>query len=138
MILAQNESDADRALGSLGVVIRSNYSMPPDHGANTTHIVMTDETLNNQWRDELEAMRIRMLHLRTAFSDAMRKRTNSAQFDYIAHQKGMFSRLPLNTQQIESLRTNHGIYIVGDGRINVAGLPEDDLDGLVDAISAVL
>lgn len=138
MILAQNESDADRALGSLGVVIRSNYSMPPDHGANTTHIVMTDETLNKQWRDELEAMRSRMLRLRTAFSDAMRKRTNSAQFDYIAHQKGMFSRLPLNTQQIESLRNNNGIYIVGDGRINVAGLPEEDMDAVVDAISGVL
>jgi len=112
--------------------------MPPDHGANTTHIVMTDETLNKQWRDELEAMRSRMLRLRTAFSDAMRKRTNSAQFDYIAHQKGMFSRLPLNTQQIESLRNNNGIYIVGDGRINVAGLPEEDMDAVVDAISGVL
>ena len=138
MLLAQNESNADRALGSLGVVIRSNYSMPPDHGANTTHIVMADESLNKQWREELEGMRSRMLRLRTAFSDAMRKRTNSAQFDYIANQKGMFSRLPLNSKQIETLRENNGIYIVGDGRINVAGLPEDNMDAVVDAISAVL
>jgi len=138
MILAENESNADRALGSLGVVIRSNYSMPPDHGANTTHIVLAEEALNKQWREELEAMRTRMLRLRTAFSDAMRKRTNSAQFDYIAHQKGMFSRLPLSTTQIETLRDKNGIYIVGDGRINVAGLPEENMDVLADAIAAVL
>jgi len=138
MILAENEGNADRALGSLGVVIRSNYSMPPDHGANTTHVVLADEALNKQWREELEAMRLRMLRLRKAFSEAMRQRTNSDKFDYIAGQKGMFSRLPLSSQQIDTLRDENGIYLVGDGRINVAGLPEDNMDDLVDAIAAVL
>ncbi len=138
MILAENNTNADKALGQLSVVIRSNYSMPPDHGANTTNLVLTDDALNKEWRDELEEMRLRMLRLRTAFAEGMRQRTNSDKFDYIAGQKGMFSRLPLNTQQIATLRDDNGIYLVGDGRINVAGLPEEGMDALVEAIASVL
>ena len=112
--------------------------MPPDHGANTTEMVLTDAALNQNWREELESMRVRMVGLRQAFADAMRKRTNSDRFDYIAGQRGMFSRLPLNSEQIARLRDEFGIYLVGDGRINVAGLPDNDIDSLADAISSVL
>ncbi len=138
ILVARNEAEATSAHALLGTVIRANYSMPPDHGANTTEIVLSDAELNSNWRDELEAMRIRMTGLRQAFSDAMRKRSNSDKFDYIARQKGMFSRLPLSTAQLDTLRDEHGIYIVGDGRINVAGLPENGLDKLADALCTVM
>lgn len=138
MLVAKDEAEATRAHGLLGSVIRANYSMPPDHGANSTELVLSDSAFNEDWREELEAMRLRMLRLRQAFSDALRKRSNSDRFDYIARQKGMFSRLPLNKAHIDQLREDHGIYIVGDGRINVAGLPEDGLDKLADAICSVL
>ena len=138
MLMGKNEVDASRAHALLASVIRSNYSMPPDHGANSTEIVLTDDALNSDWREELESMRVRMVRLRQEFSDAMRKRSNSDRFDYIAQQKGMFSRLPLNTLQLEQLRSEYGIYIVGDGRINVAGLPEGDLDTLADAVCNVM
>lgn len=138
ILVGRDEAEATRAHGRLGSVIRSNYSMPPDHGANSTEIVLSDEQLNADWREELESMRLRMDGLRKAFAEAMRKRSNSDRFDYIAEQKGMFSRLPLNTEQLNTLRDEHAIYIVGDGRINVAGLPEDALDKLADAICTVL
>jgi aspartate aminotransferase len=99
---------------------------------------MTDSALSSSWREELEAMRVRMVGLRQEFSETMRKRSNSDRFDYIATQKGMFSRLPLSTEQIETLRDDHAIYIVGDGRINVAGLPEEGIEELADAICSVL
>lgn len=138
ILVARDEMEATRALGRLSSVIRANYSMPPDHGANTTEMVLSDATLNADWRDELEDMRQRMVSLRKSFSEAMRKRSNSDRFDYIADQKGMFSRLPLNTSQLDSLRQEHGIYIVGDGRINVAGLPEEGMGKLADAICTVM
>ncbi len=138
ILMAQNEAEATRAFGQLTGVIRANYSMPPDHGANATEIVLTDDVLSAQWRDELESMRVRMVGLRQSFSDAMRKRSNSDKFDYIANQKGMFSRLPLTTEHIATLRDDHAIYIVGDGRINVAGLPEGEIDSLADAICTVM
>lgn len=138
ILIAENQAEATRAHGRLTTVVRSNYSMPPDHGANSTELVLGDDSLNAQWREELESMRLRMTQLRIAFSDAMRKRSNSDRFDYIARQKGMFSRLPLNTDQLTLLREEHGIYIVGDGRINVAGLPENGMDNLADAIYSVI
>ena len=138
MIMAKPEAEATRAHGRLGSVIRANYSMPPDHGANTTEIVLSDDGLNGEWREELEAMRQRMVGLRQAFAEALRKRSNSERFDYIAAQKGMFSRLPLTTEHINKLRDDHGIYIVGDGRINVAGLPEEGLDKLAAALCTIL
>jgi len=121
-------------------VIRSNYSMPPDHGAHVVELVLNDKAFNTNWREELEAMRVRMTGLRQSFADAMRKRTNSDRFDFLSDQKGMFSRLPLSPEQIEALRTNDGIYLVGDGRINVAGLPDDAkmMDSLAESIAAVL
>lgn len=138
ILVGRNEAETALAFGQLTSVIRSNYSMPPDHGANATEMVMTDSALSSSWREELEAMRTRMVGLRQEFSEAMRKRSNSDRFDYIATQKGMFSRLPLSTEQIETLRDDHAIYIVGDGRINVAGLPEEGIEELADAICSVL
>ncbi len=140
LLVGRNAAEADTALANLSGLIRSNYSMPPDHGAHVVEMVLVDDSYNANWREELEAMRVRMISLRHAFSDALRRRTNSDRFDFIAHQKGMFSRLPLNAEQIEKLRADNGIYIVGDGRINVAGLPdeESDMDALAAAIAAVL
>ncbi len=139
MLVAPDAAQAKRALGKLSAVIRANYSMPPDHGANSTRIVLDDETLYADWRVELEAMRLRMVALRQSFADHMRKRSNSDRFDAVATQKGMFSRLLLDTAQIDALREDHGIYIVGDGRINVAGLPDDTdrMAALCDAIAVV-
>ena len=138
ILIGKNEAEATRAHGRLGSVIRSNYSMPPDHGANTTELVLSNSELGADWREELESMRLRMVSLRESFSDALRKRSNSDRFDYIAQQKGMFSRLPLNKTQIDKLRDDYGIYMVGDGRINVAGLPDEGLDKLADAICTVI
>lgn len=138
ILVGRDAAETALAFGQLTSVIRSNYSMPPDHGANSTEIVLTDSVLSSTWREELESMRVRMVKLRKAFSEAMRKRSNSDRFDYIASQNGMFSRLPLTPEQIETLRSEHAIYIVGDGRINVAGLPEEGIEQLADAICTVL
>jgi len=138
ILLAGSEDEANRAFGLLSTVIRSNYSMPPDHGANSSEIILTDELLSSMWKKELESMRVRMVGLRKSFSDAMRKRSNSDRFDFIAKQKGMFSRLPLTSEQIDKLRDDYAIYLVGDGRLNVAGLPENDIDALADAICTVI
>jgi len=138
LVLATNQELANRAQAHLGSIIRSSCSMPPDHGANVSERVLLEPELNTLWRSELESMRQRLVRLRNDFSDAMRQRSNSARFDYIAAQKGMFSRLPLNTGQIEKLRVEHGLYIVGDGRINIAGLPDHGMAELAEAICSVL
>ena len=82
-------------------------------------------------------MRVRMLSLRTAFAEALRQQSNSARFDFLAVHRGMFSRLGLTPAEVTRLREEHAVYMVGDSRINVAGLPEDRLEALAAAVVAV-
>jgi aromatic-amino-acid transaminase len=138
MIMARDGAQADVAMSQMLSAARAIYSMPPDHGAAAVRIVLEDVALRADWEAELEEMRLRMLRLRVAFADALRRQSNSDRFDFVASHRGMFSRLGLTEAQVERLRVEHGVYMVGDSRINVAGLPEDGMDRLAKAIVSVL
>jgi aspartate/tyrosine/aromatic aminotransferase len=138
MILAKDGAQADVAMGQMLSAARAMYSMPPDHGAAAVRIVLEDAALRADWQAELEEMRMRMLRLRVQFAEALRRQSNSDRFDFVASHRGMFSRLGLSEAQVEQLRAGHGVYMVGDSRINVAGLPEDGMDALAKAIVSVL
>ena len=123
--------------GNLGSLNRMNFSFPPDHGAKVVEIILSDAGLRADWVAELEAMRQRMLTLRQSFAEALRRATNSDRFDFVATHRGMFSRLGLSPEQVGRLRNEHGIYMTGDSRINIAGLPAAGLDRLAASIAAV-
>lgn len=138
IVLARNAAEADLGYGQLLGIGRGIWSMPPDHAAACVRIVLHDDDLRGSWKEELEAVRQRMLSLRQGFADALRQKSNSDRFDFIAHQRGMFSRLGLTGEQVSRLRSEHGVYIVGDSRFNVAGLPGDRLDELAAKVVTVL
>ena len=108
--------------GNLAFLNRQNFSFPPDHGARLVTMILEDATLKAIWKAELEEVRLNMLGLRQALADALRMATNSDRFDFVARHRGMFSRLGLTPDQVKTLRLEHGIYMVGDSRINIAGL----------------
>lgn len=108
--------------GNLAFLNRQNYSFPPDHGARLVTMILTDAELRADWQAELEEVRLSMLGLRRQLADELRKLTNSDRFDFIAHHRGMFSRLGASEAQVEAMRRDHGIYMVGDSRLNIAGL----------------
>ena len=138
ILLGRDGPQADTAFSQLLGVGRGIWSMPPDHAAACVRIVLEDPELEAEWRSDLEDVRNRMLDLRQKFADALRRASNSDRFDFIASQRGMFSRLGLTPEQVTRLRDEHGVYIVGDSRFNVAGLPGDRLDELASKIVAVL
>lgn len=138
MVMAKDGAQADMAMSQMLAAARALYSMPPDHGAAAVRMVLEDADLRKDWETELEEMRLRMLRLRVAFAEALRRQSNSDRFDFVASHRGMFSRLGLTEAQVERLRTEHAVYMVGDSRINVAGLPEDGMDDLAKAIVSVL
>ena len=138
MIMARTAAQADIAMGQMLAAARALYSMPPDHGAAAVRIVLEDPALRAEWQAELEEMRQRMLRLRVGLAEALRRQSNSDRFDFVAHHRGMFSRLGLTEAQVERLRDEHAVYMVGDSRINVAGLRENGLDDLAKAIVSVL
>ncbi|TGT73184.1 aspartate/tyrosine/aromatic aminotransferase [bacterium M00.F.Ca.ET.159.01.1.1] len=138
MIMAKDGTQADVAMSQMLAAARALYSMPPDHGAAAVRMVLEDANLRKDWETELEEMRLRMLRLRVAFAEALRRQSNSDRFDFVASHRGMFSRLGLTEAKVERLRTEHAVYMVGDSRINVAGLPEVGMDDLAKAIVSVL
>ncbi len=123
--------------GNLNYLNRQNYSFPPDHGARLVTMILEDAALTADWKAELEEVRQNMLTLRQTLADALRKATNSDRFDFVADHRGMFSRLGLTEAQVNVLRETHGIYMVGDSRINIAGLNARTVPLLAAAIASV-
>jgi uncharacterized membrane protein len=122
--------------GNLNFLNRQNYSFPPDHGARLVTMILEDADLTADWKAELEEVRQNMLGLRKQLADELRRATNSDRFDFVAQHRGMFSRLGLTEAQVNRLREEHGIYMVGDSRINIAGLNAKTVPVLAAAIAA--
>ncbi|HAN98699.1 MAG TPA: aromatic amino acid aminotransferase [Planctomycetaceae bacterium] len=139
LTIVASDADAAKATGSQAkACVRANYSNPPIHGAAVVAEILGDATLTAQWHDELAAMRRRIHAMRQAFVAAMAARVPNRDFSFIADQLGMFSFSGLTPMQVDRLKSEYGIYIVGSGRINVAGITRGNLDRLCDAIATVL
>src|SRR6056297_333893 len=122
--------------GNLAFLNRQNFSFPPDHGARLVTMVLTDAALKADWKAELEDVRTGMLKLRKQLADELRQRTNSDRFDFLAQHRGMFSRLGATPEQVERMRAENGIYMIGDSRLNIAGLNGKTVPILAEAIVA--
>ena len=120
--------------GTLAYLNRQNYSFPPDHGARVVSTILTDAELRADWQAELEEVRTGMLRLREALAAELRRLSNSDRFDFIAQHRGMFSRLGASPEQVAKLRDDNGIYMVGDSRMNIAGLNDRTIPILAQAI----
>jgi aromatic-amino-acid transaminase len=134
-VYAQDGEQLARALSNGHTLARSAWSMPPDHGAAAVRLVLSDPRLTAQWLDELDQMRARIGQVRAAFGAA--GTAGTLDLTPYSRQHGMFAMLPLNKEQIQALREDHGIYMAGSGRINVAGLTVGNLPKFVAALAAV-
>jgi aromatic-amino-acid transaminase len=119
---------------TLAFLNRQNYSFPPDHGARVVSTILTDEGLRADWAAELEEVRLSMLGLRQQLADELQRLSNSDRFGFLAQHRGMFSRLGTSPEKVEALRKEHGIYMVGDSRMNIAGLNAETVPILAKAI----
>ncbi|WP_342078087.1 amino acid aminotransferase [Yoonia sp. SS1-5] len=136
MAIAKDPEQQALSQQTLQFLNRQNYSFPPDHGARVVTTILTDPVLRADWEAELEETRNGMLALRQQLADELRRLTNSDRFDFLAHHRGMFSRLGTTPQMVEKIRAEHGIYMVGDSRMNIAGLNENTVPILAKAIVA--
>jgi aspartate/tyrosine/aromatic aminotransferase len=137
-LLAQDAQAGERALSQLRVTIRTNYSSPPSHGGAIVVTVLGDAELAALWRSEVDAMRDRILQMRTKFVATLRDKGVKQDFSFIASQKGMFSFAGITPEQVDRLKNEYAIYAVRSGRINVAGIRSANMDRLCSAIAEVL
>jgi aromatic-amino-acid transaminase len=132
------EAERDTVQATLAALNRATISFPPDHGARVVTTILTDPALRADWAAELEAMRARIEGLRRLLADALRELTGSDRMSFVAAQRGMFSTLPLRPDQVARLAREHGVYAVGGGRVNMAGLTEANVPVVARALAAVL
>ncbi|MEL6595512.1 MAG: amino acid aminotransferase [Pseudomonadota bacterium] len=137
MTVSAEAATQKTAQGTLAYLNRQNYSFPPDHGARLVTMILTDPDLRKDWEDELEEVREGLLVLRKQLTEELQKATNSDRYGFIAEHRGMFSRLGVSPEMVEKLREDHAIYMVGDSRINIAGLNKETVPVLAKAIAAV-
>ena len=132
--LADNAAARDLAQGSMAFLNRQNYSFPPDHGARIVSTILTDDALRADWAAELEEVRGTMLGLRSQLASELRDLSGSDRFDFIEQHRGMFSRLGATPEQVAKLKSEAAIYMVGDSRLNIAGLNQHTVPVLARAI----
>ncbi|MEK9744820.1 MAG: amino acid aminotransferase [Candidatus Puniceispirillum sp.] len=138
MLIAKDAATAAVVQGNLATLNRLNYSFAPDHGAALVAIILNDPALRAEWMQELGEMRDTMLTIRQNLADALRQQCNSDRFDFIAEHRGMFSRLGLAPDLVDMLRDQHGMYVVGDSRINIAGLAGGRYQPFANAVAQVV
>ena len=136
LLMAVSQDAGQRALNqsTLAYLNRQNYSFPPDHGARLGTMILNDDDLRADWASELEEVRLSMLGLRQSLADELQRLTGSDRFAFLAQHRGMFSRLGTTPELVERLRAEHGIYMIGDSRMNIAGLNADTIPVLAQAI----
>lgn len=137
IVIGKNIQEANNAKGKLLTLARATYTMPPDHGADLVKTVLQSSALTQVWQQELVEMQQRLVGLRQALCQELVSRYNNEQFEFIKSHKGMFSVLGFSSDEMTQLREEYGIYGVGDGRINIAGLQEKDIQYVANAINTL-
>ncbi len=137
-VVSDNADRCNVLFSQLKIAVRSNYSNPPAHGAKIVETVLSDATLRAEWEAEVAEMRSRIKTMRNAMVQKLQDLGVNQDFSFINDQNGMFSFSGLNKEQVARLRSEFGVYIVGSGRINVAGITTKNIDALCSAIAKVL
>ena len=137
-LVAENAEIASTALTQVKSIIRTLYSNPASHGGATVATVLNDPQLRQEWENELTEMRERIKKMRHLFVQLLKKYGAEQDFSFIMEQNGMFSFSGLSPEQVDRLKEEFAIYAVRSGRINVAGITEDNIRYLCESIVKVL
>ncbi|MEL6125710.1 MAG: amino acid aminotransferase [Pseudomonadota bacterium] len=136
VVIGETPAEASMVEGTLASLNRLTYSFAPHHPAAIVARILSTPALRAEWEEELGEMRDRVNGLRHSLASALRQETNSDRFDFLAEHRGMFSLLGASSDQVEAMRADNGVYMVGDSRMNIAGLHPDQIPGFARAIIA--
>ncbi len=137
LVCGENAEKLLDVRSQLAAIARNLWSTPPAHGAAVVAQILDDHALKSLWVDEVEAMRSRIAELRLGLVEALQPYGLAERFAHIGIQRGMFSYTGLTPAQVQRLRDEYSVYLVGSGRANMAGLDETRLNDLAQAIARV-
>lgn len=138
LVQSKTQQSMPRIAGGMAQLAQANYGMPPDHGASVVEQILSDPQLRQSWQAQLGEMQTRIVEIRKLLAQTLRTETNSARFDFLASQRGLFSLLGITPTQVERLQSDHAIYIMGNARCNIAGLMPQNVARFARAIATVI
>jgi aspartate aminotransferase len=136
--IAANKEETAKVLSQLKICVRTNYSNPPSHGASIVSTILESPDLKMVWIGEVKEMCNRINSFRKLLIENLKNHGCSKDFDFMNSQKGMFSYTGLSKEQVRELRSKYAIYFVDSGRINVAGLNNENIDYVCKAFADIL
>ncbi len=135
-VVCRDADEAERVLGQLKLAVRRSYSSPPMTGGLLVAAVLGDDELRAQWTREVDEMRTRMDAMRKLLAERIRALSNGVDVDFLLSQRGMFSFTGLSEQRVRDMREKDGVYLVGSGRMCVAGLNEENVPKVAESFVA--
>jgi len=136
--VARDEATARTVDSQAQFVVRTMYSLPPDHGAAVVSKILHDEELRADWLSELDGMRQRLKGMRSALVAALKVAAPGHDFSHVERTSGMFCYLGVTPEQVTRLVEERGIYLVDSSRINVCGITDGNVEYLAESIASVL
>ncbi len=137
-ILSADSATRDTVASQANSLVRTLYSMPPDHGGAVVGMILHDDAMRQQWIDELNGMRERLSTMGALLADQLAEKAPNHDFSHLARARGMFCFLGVTEDQVNQLKSDYGVYMVGSSRINMAGITPDNVGTLADAVAAVV
>ncbi|MBC8954807.1 amino acid aminotransferase [Xenorhabdus sp. PB62.4] len=136
-VIGDDAKVTEHILGQLKASVRRIYSSPPNFGAQVVARVLSTPELKTQWLEEVEQMRLRIREMRTVLVNALKKSLPEKGFDHLLKQRGMFSYTGFSQEQVDQLREEFGVYLVGSGRVCMAGVNHHNVQRIAEAFAAV-
>jgi aspartate/tyrosine/aromatic aminotransferase len=137
-LLAADSTTRDIVSSQVNNLVRTIYSVPPDHGAAVVSIILNDPDLRRDWIAELTEMRERLQSMRALLSEALQQKAPQHDFSHLSRATGMFCFLGITAAQVATLKRDYGVYMVDSSRINIAGITPQNVDYLASSIAATL
>ena len=137
-VMCEDTGRRDIVASQLSNIVRTIYSLPPDHGAACVGHILGDDELHKDWLVELAEMRDRLRDMRVLLNDALKEKAPQHDFSHLVRATGMFCFLGITPEQVDALKQDFAIYMVGSSRINVAGVTAENVDYLAESIAAVI
>jgi aspartate aminotransferase len=137
-MLSADSRTRDIVNSQVNNLVRTIYSVPPDHGAAVVSLILSDAELRADWIIELTEMRERLREMRVLLNDALLLKAPGSDFSHLIRATGMFCFLGITKEQVARLKKEFGVYMVDSSRINVAGITPDNVNYLAESIATTV
>jgi aspartate aminotransferase len=136
--LAKDTASRDVVGSQVNNLVRTIYSVPPDHGAAVVSLILNDSDKRSAWVIELDEMRERLRDMKHLLNDALIEKLPDRDFSHVVRASGMFCFLGITAEQVARLKKDFGVYMADSSRINVAGITPQNVSYLASSIAATL